>query len=273
VVCLPSATALRARRGGPPPNRPAGKVLAVFADPVFSPSDARVTGGDVRPAGTDSSAMSRDASLSEEDRSGTAGGNEFPRLPFSRAEAGAIARLAPAGTVWEALDFQASRSAALDPGLGEYAYIHFATHGLLDSGRPERSGLVLSLVDERGRPQEGVLRLADIYGLRLPARLVALSACQTALGRDVRGEGLLSLTRGFMYAGAERVLASLWKVDDEATARLMEEFYRRVLGPSPLPPARALQEAQRAIRRQKRWSAPYFWAGFVLQGEWRGDRP
>lgn len=273
VVYLPSATALRARRGGPPADRPAGKVLAVFADPVFSASDARVIQADVRPAGTDSSATARDAEPSDEDRAGTPGAAGFPRLPFSRAEADAIARLAPAGTVRESLDFQASRPAALDPGLAGYAYIHFATHGLLDAARPERSGLVLSLVDERGRPQNGILRLADIYGLRLPARLVALSACQTALGRDVRGEGLLSLTRGFMYAGAERVLASVWKVDDEATARLMEEFYRRVLGPSALPPAQALQDAQRAIRRQKRWSAPYFWAGFVLQGEWRGDRP
>jgi CHAT domain-containing protein len=153
--------------------------------------------------------------------------------------------------------------------LSEYRIVHFASHGLLSVAHPELSGIVLTLVDERGRPQDGFLRLPDVYGLRLPADLVVLSGCQTGLGKEVRGEGLLSLTRGFMYAGAARVVSSLWKVDDRATAELMERFYRALRGPRRPSPAAALREAQAALARDPRWRAPYYWAGFVLQGEWR----
>ena len=152
--------------------------------------------------------------------------------------------------------------------LGKFRIVHFATHGLLNSQHPELSGLVLSLVDERGRPQNGFLRLQEIYNLRLPADLVVLSACQTALGREVKGEGLVGLTRGFMYAGAQRVVASLWQVDDLATAELMKAFYRGMLREG-LSASAALRAAQLEIRRQKRWAAPYYWASFTLQGEWR----
>ena len=107
--------------------------------------------------------------------------------------------------------------------------VHFATHGILDATRPERSGLVLSLVDADGRPRDGVLRLNDIFGMSLSAELVVLSGCETGLGRQVRGEGLVGLTRAFMYAGAPRVVSSLWRVDDQATAQLMTRFYRHML--------------------------------------------
>src|SRR5207244_8117426 len=134
----------------------------------------------------------------------------------------AIASLTTADDRLEALDFQASRTMALSGELGRYRVVHFSTHGLLNNEHPELSGLVLSLVDERGKPQDGFLRLHDIYNLNLPADLVVLSACNTGLGREVRGEGLVGMVRGFMYAGAPRVVASLWKVDDEATAELMK---------------------------------------------------
>ena len=135
------------------------------------------------------------------------GGEGVPRLPASREEADAIAASLPPGEVAMVTDFGASREAAVAPGLARYRVIHFATHGILDSERPELSGIVLSLVDERGEPQDGFLSLQDIYNLDLPADLVVLSACNTALGREVRGEGLIGLTRGFMYAGASRVVA------------------------------------------------------------------
>jgi len=120
-----------------------------------------------------------------------------------------------------------------------------------------------------GRPRDGFLRLHDVYDLKLSADLVVLSACQSALGKEVRGEGMLGLTRGFMYAGAPRVVASLWRVDDRATAELMKAFYEGMLGPAELTPAAALRAAQNHLRGQPRWRDPYFWAGFVLHGEGR----
>ena len=134
---------------------------------------------------------------------------------------------------------------------------------------PALSGIVLSLVDEKGAPQDGFLRLQDVFNLDLPADLVVLSACRTALGKEVRGEGLIGLTRGFMYAGAARILASLWKVDDEATQQLMASFYQGLLQ-GHLEPAAALRRAQLQMLRQKDWQSPYYWSAFVLQGEFRG---
>jgi CHAT domain-containing protein len=127
---------------------------------------------------------------------------------------------------------------------------------------------VLSLVDERGRPVNGFLDLEDVYNLSLSADLVTLSACETALGKEIKGEGLVGLTRGFMYAGAPRVVASLWKVDDVATAELMGRFYKGMLQQG-LHPAEALRQAQVQMREQKRWADPYFWGAFTVQGEWR----
>jgi CHAT domain-containing protein len=156
----------------------------------------------------------------------------------------------------------------MSPELSQYRIVHFATHGLLNSEHPELSGLVFSLVDKNGKPQDGFLQLQDIYNLNLPADLVVLSACETALGKEINGEGLIGLTRGFMYAGASRVVASLWKVSDVATARLMAYFYS-AMEKDGLPPAAALRAAQIQMWKQKRWSAPYYWAGFQIQGEWK----
>jgi CHAT domain-containing protein len=138
----------------------------------------------------------------------------------------------------------------------------------LNSRHPELSGIVLSLVDEQGRPQNGFLRLHEIYNLELPADLVVLSACQTGLGKEIKGEGLVGLTRGFMYAGAARVAASLWKVDDAATAELMRRFYFEMLK-NGLSPTAAMRRAQIEMAGQKRWRSPYYWAAFTVQGDWR----
>jgi CHAT domain-containing protein len=156
----------------------------------------------------------------------------------------------------------------MSPDLKEYRVIHFATHGLADDINPKMSWIALSTVNSEGKPQNGLLRLLDIYNLNLSADLVVLSACSTALGKSIRGEGIVGLVRGFMYAGAARVVASLWRVDDESTAELMKRFYRGMLNEN-LSPAAALRAAQVEMSKHDRWSAPYYWAGFVLQGEYR----
>jgi len=192
----------------------------------------------------------------------------LPRLHFSRKEADAILAVTPAGLGKKAVDFDASRAMATSPELGQYRIVHFATHGLLDSAHPELSGLVFSMVDKRGRPQNGFLELQDIYNLNLPADLVVLSACETGLGKEISGEGLVGLTRGFMYAGASRVVASLWRVSDVGTAELMAAFYTS-MEKDGLPPSAALRAAQIKLWKQKRWSNPYYWAAFQIQGEWK----
>ena len=176
--------------------------------------------------------------------------------------------MAPAGNSFEALDFKANWATATSAELENYRIVHFATHALLNSKHPELSGLVLSLVNERGRPQSGFFGLEDIYNLNLPAELVVLSACETALGKGVEGEGILGLTRGFMYAGASRVVASLWNIDDQATVEQMRHFYRAMLGQG-MRPAAALRSAQLKLRQDQRWKSPYFWAAFQIQGEWK----
>jgi CHAT domain-containing protein len=245
-------------------RRRAERTVAVFSDPVFQPDDSRV-----KQASPGAEKASGDKTESDLVRSARETGlRSFERLIHTRKEAEAIVALAPPEQGFKALDFAASRATVMNAGLDQYRIVHFATHGLLNSRRPELSGIVLSLVDEEGRAQEGFLRAYEIYNLKLNAELVVLSACSTALGKDIKGEGLAGLTRGFMYAGTPRVIASLWNVRDEATAELMKRFYRNMLiGKSS--PAAALREAQISMWREPRWAAPYYWAGFALQGEWR----
>jgi CHAT domain-containing protein len=128
---------------------------------------------------------------------------------------------------------------------------------------------VLSLVDQQGKPENGFLRLYDIYNLNLSAELVVLSACQTALGKDIKGEGLIGLTRAFMYAGASRIVASLWRTEDRATAVLMKRFYEAMLAGNGMSPAAALRKAQLSMWQENRWRQPGYWAGFTIQGEWK----
>lgn len=246
IISLPSASVLASLRQEAASRRPAAKTLAVLADPVFQGNDPRLN----TPNGM------------------RAGETAFTRLRFSRTEADQLASLSPVGQTLKALDFAANRETATSTMLGDYRFVHFATHALINHQHPELSGIVLSQVDERGQPRDGLLRLHEIYNLRLAAELVVLSACETALGKEVKGEGLISLTRGFMYAGAPRVAASLWRTDDRAAAELMKRFYQRMLG-EKLSAAAALRAAQVSLWREQRWQVPYFWAAFTLQGEWR----
>src|SRR5262249_29193839 len=240
------------------------RTVAVLADPVFQGNDPRVhfheNGENPMPGQPET--RSRRESKPEEELIRSAeevGGVSFGRLRFTRQEAEAIASLTREEKSLKALDFAASRATVTGDAVGQYRIIHFATHGLLNSQHPELSGIVLSLVDEQGRPQDGFLRTHDIYNLKLNAELVVLSACQTALGKLTRGEGLVGLTRGFMYAGAPRVVASMWRVKDEATAELMKRFYHGILKEG-LRPAAALRTAQISMWREKNWQVPYYWA-------------
>jgi len=262
VVSLPSALTLVALRSEAAGRAPPTGTLAVLADPVFSPDDPRVRrGGALRRAPGDAMALLTRSSAD-------AGVTSLARLPGSRREAQEIAALVPSTQRLEALDFAASRETAMGPELGRYRIVHFASHALLDARHPELSGIVLSLVDRAGQPIPGFLQAHELYNLRLSAELVVLSGCQTALGKEVRGEGLVGMARAFMYAGAPRVLASLWRVPDLATAELMRRFYRGLLR-DHLAPAAALRAAQASMARSGPWSDPNAWAGFVLLGDWR----
>ncbi|HTC94175.1 MAG TPA: tetratricopeptide repeat protein [Terriglobales bacterium] len=273
IVNLPSASTLAVLRREASHRDAASKEVMILADPVFDLRDQRVrdfaAAGEPRaalpaaPATEDRASLERSASDVGISRDGV-----FSRLLFSRLEAQTIYSTAAAGTATEALDFDANKAAVLSSKLANYRIVHMATHGFLDSQHPELSGLVFSLYDHNGRAQDGFLRLSDVYNLELNADLVVLSACQTALGKQVDGEGLISLSRGFMYAGSPRVIASLWAVDDDATAVLMGKFYQGLLQDHETP-AQALRTAQRWMYSQRRWKTPYYWAGFVLLGEWR----
>jgi CHAT domain-containing protein/tetratricopeptide (TPR) repeat protein len=270
IINLPSASVLALIRSEIRHRQLAPKAVAVLADPVFEKDDTRLpaahkVGETVKQQWAKPEALSR----ALEDLDVLNDNLRLPRLYSSRQEAADIMAAAPPNGRLEAIDFKASRALATDPLLAQYRIIHFATHGLLDDKHPELSGIVLSLFDEQGRPQEdGFLRLHDIYNLKLPVELVVLSACQTGLGKKMKGEGLIGLTRGFMYAGAARVIASLWKVDDAATAELMKRFYKAMFK-DKMTPAAALRAAQVSMWKQPRWRNPYFWSGFILQGEWR----
>ena len=194
--------------------------------------------------------------------------SSFPRLLFSLREAEAIRELVEPSAAFEALDFEANKETVTGGRLAGHRYIHLATHGIIDTENPELSRIVLSAVDPEGRQRDGFLYAHEIYNLDLASDLVVLSACQTALGKEVRGEGLIGLTRGFMYAGAARVMVSLWNVSDEGTAELMEVFYRGLLQ-EDLRPAAALRAAQVSMLRSNARAAHYYWAGFVIQGDWR----
>jgi len=291
IVTLPSASVLSVLRREKMGRKLAPRTVAVLADPVFDTHDVRVksvAAGKV--PGNSSAAVQRGTEgevqrgIEEDTQEAVAadsltrsvadvglavkGTVYLPRLQRTRQEAMSILAVTPAGQGMQALDFKASRATVMSPALGQYRIVHFATHGLLDSKHPELSGLVLSLVDEQGRPQNGFLGLQDIYNLNLPAELVVLSACETGLGKSIQGEGLVGLTRGFMYAGATRVVASLWKIDDLATAELMAEFYI-AMERDGMRPAAALRAAQIHMWKQQRWSSPYYWAAFQIHGEWK----
>jgi len=260
LVSLPSASAFALQRQILA-NRPlAPETVAVIADPVFSTNDVRLGGTAVKETVS--------TRIIEHGPGGPGGQLSIPRLPFTRWEADQILAVSPAGSTLKAVGFDANRAVAGNGELSHYRYVHFATHGYVDTTRAGFSAVVLSMFDKDGKPQDGFLRTHDIYNLKLPAELVVLSACETGLGKEVTGEGLEGLTRAFMYAGARRVVVSLWNVNDKATAALMKDLYTEMLR-SNKTPAAALRAAQIQMLRTRQWQSPYFWAPFVMQGEWK----
>jgi CHAT domain-containing protein len=202
-------------------------------------------------------------------------GLPLARLAGTRTEAEQIVKLAKtSGTqadVW--LDLDASEDNLETRDISKYRVLHIATHGLLNAERPQFTGLVLSLVGNKS--EDGFLRTDEVFNLHLGAPLVMLSACETGLGKEKRGEGVMGLTRAFMYAGAPTVGVTLWSVADKSTADLMTDFYKRLLA-TPPPPASggvsasaAMRDAQLAMITGKKYSAPFYWAPFVLVGDWR----
>jgi len=268
IVQLPSIATLRAIRAFEKKDRDsANRIAAVIADPVFTRTDDRVQSSSLSTAVP---SAAPDENLYEPEQRGLgillrSGG--LARLTHSSEEADAIAAAAPRGTTIVARGFEANRETAMSSRVSDYQILHFATHGFLDDEHPELSGIVLTMVDENGVDQNGVMALHDIYSLDLSAELTVLSACQTALGKDIKGEGLVGLSHSFISAGSRTVVSSLWQVDDRATASLMAEFYKSMLQ-NGLSPAAALRAAKLKMMQDKRWNAPYFWAGFVVQGEY-----
>jgi len=275
IVNLPSASALAVIRGEVAGRNRAPKSVVALADPVFMKDDERVKAGKDEDTlnevlKTLMSGASKDRQLvkATKDTGVASDGVNVARLPGTRQEAERIVAMVPTNERKLALDFAASRDTVTSAELGQYRYVHLSTHGLLNSVHPELSGLVFSLVNEHGEPQDGFLRAHEIFNLKLSPEVVALSACQTGMGKNIRGEGLVSLTRGFMYAGAPRVIVSLWSVSDLGTTELMVRFYQGMLKEG-MRPAAAMRAAQVSLMNDKRWASPYYWAPFTLQGEWR----
>ncbi|MEK0178088.1 MAG: CHAT domain-containing protein [Oscillatoriales cyanobacterium] len=265
IITLPSASTLAILRQNYADRKPPSQTLAILADPVFSPDDERIKGKI-----TEATTEKLEANNLGLNRSLRASDLKWPpkRLPFTRQEAQTISSLFASASSRPIFDFDASRTTATDGSLANYQIVHFATHGMANSKNPELSGIVMSTVDDKGNLVNGFLRLTDIFNLKLAANLVVLSACQSGMGQNVKGEGMVGLTRGFMYAGAQRVAVSLWSVDDEGTAVLMQKFYQKMLQ-QKLAPAAALRAAQMEMMQQEKWKSPYYWAAFTLQGEWK----
>ncbi|HEX6739513.1 MAG TPA: CHAT domain-containing protein, partial [Vicinamibacteria bacterium] len=264
VVTLPSATLVAALDASRAERRRPGKRLAVFADPVFDARDPRLSSSAApppRPGGLEGTGLGagpvRPATM----------GRGLARLPHTAELASAVLKGVPEGEGLIALGFAANREAALDPQLADFGTVVFATHAYFDQDFPALSGIVLSQVNEDGRPRPGVLRQHDVYGMSLNADLVVLAGCETGVGREMRGEGLLGLSRAFFYAGTSRVVASLWQVEEGSTMKLVTDFLRRTGKGEPY--AAALRHAQLTVAADPRYRAPYYWAGFVLQGDWR----
>jgi len=261
IVVLPSMSTLMTMRAERSRVASPGRVVAVIADPVFGPSDDRVKSRELSPTVSHAASSSVDQPVAADHV-------QVPtRLVYASEEADAIVKAAPWGTTMVARGFDANCETAMSPRVGEYQIVHFATHGFLNSEHPELSAIILSGVDQNGVERNGLMSLPDIYSLDLSAELVVLSACETALGKDIKGEGWVGLTHSFMSAGSKSVVASLWKVDDRATSILMSDFYQSMLR-NGMPPVAALRAAKLRMMQDKEWSAPYYWAGFVFQGDY-----
>ncbi|HLL75271.1 MAG TPA: CHAT domain-containing protein [Pyrinomonadaceae bacterium] len=271
VVYAPSASvvaAVRAQQGG----TQTGTGMLVVADPIFDPTDARAKSAPAAQTADDGARSNFSFAAAVADVTGAketpAAGFRLARLTGTRTEAEEIGKIARASgitsDVW--LDFDASEANVRARDISKYRVVHIATHGLLNTERPQYTGVVLTLVGNR--ESDGFLRTDEIFNLRLGAQLVVLSACETGLGREKRGEGVIGLTRAFMYAGAPTVGVSLWSVADRSTAELMSDFYKRLLTKQSATTPAALRAAQQQMIGGKRYSAPFYWAPFVLIGDW-----
>jgi CHAT domain-containing protein/TPR repeat protein len=271
LTMLPSASTSAWLRKVSSERAPVPGLIALLADPVFSANDERVKGlaighKRIAPALTQEYRTEPDLKKALRDTGGDPAPGMLKRLPASQDEAKAIAALVPVEKYLMALGFDANREIVISGALNRFRYLHFATHAYVDDQYPQLSWLALSLVNRQGEEQNGYLRLNDILKLRLGADLVVLGACRTGLGKQLRGEGLVGLTRGFMYAGVPRVVVSLWDIPDRETAQLMKIFYRNLLT-LKLSPSEALRRAQAEMWSQTRSNAPFFWAAFTLQGD------
>jgi CHAT domain-containing protein len=263
IVYLQSASMLKALREAQQRALANSDGIAILADPVFEKDDPRVHLNTM-------SARNSNGELSKTPPDLNHGNAEIqlPRLFSTRDEAKMIVRAAPYGSSKVVTSFRATKAAVKTDDFNRHKILHFATHGLINDAQPEQSAIVLSLVDEEGNAQNGFLRLSDVYKLKLDANLIVLSACRSALGKEISGEGFVGLTRGFISSGAQDVIASLWKVDDEATAEFMNQFYQAMLR-QQLTPTAALQKAKQSMQEHPKWNHPYYWAAFVAQGEYR----
>lgn len=262
IVMLPSVSALSTLRKQAANRFPPPSLAAIFADPVFELDDPRV-GHQDGPGQT----TSRQENLALRAALRDIKGSQYiPRLAGSGDEATKIKQSLVGEDLLVVDGFRATRDYILKAPLNRYHIIHFATHGIIDPVHPEMSGLVLSLLNRGGHRQNGYLHLGDIYHLKLSADLVVLSACESGLGKDLNSEGIIGLPRAFLYAGAKSVIASLWKVEDSAAAEFMKSFYSGIRAREG--PSAALRNAQLHMLRTD-WAKPFYWAAFVLQGDYR----
>jgi CHAT domain-containing protein/predicted negative regulator of RcsB-dependent stress response len=250
--------------------------ILLIADPVFNSNDARAKKGVAAATGdAEARGLGIQSALADVDGNTPAAptaameGLPLARLNGTRIEAEQISKLAKTSgaqtDVW--LDLDASEENLSTRDISKYRIIHVATHGLLNAERPQFTGVVLSLVGNKTR--DGFVRTDEVFNLHLGSPLVMLSACETGLGKEKRGEGVMGLTRAFMYAGAPTVGVSLWSVADKSTADLMTDFYQRLLSASAgTSTSGALRGAQLAMISGKKYSAPFYWAPFVLVGDW-----
>jgi CHAT domain-containing protein len=259
ITNLPSASTIAILRTTVATKPRGTKQLAILADPIFRKDDPRLTGKTIQ--------ANNNLDFGEQSARGRIGRDlDLDRLPFTETEAKGILALVPNQESTAAFGFDASYDWITDPKISQYRYVHLATHGFFDNDKPALSSIILSSFDAKGNDRKAFLRFPDLFNLNLPTELVVLSACETGLGNNVPGEGLVGMTRGLMYAGALRVAVSLWAVDDQATSDLMQDFYTN-LWQSKQSHAASLRQAQLKLHQQGK--APYYWAAFTLQGEWR----
>jgi CHAT domain-containing protein len=247
-----------ARRAGP-------GLLAIVADPIYSPDDPRIRRGvPVAESGTPAQPSAGPGDVVLQTNLDLAGPVALQRLPSAWIEARDIAAVAGDPSQTKLLTgAQANLAELRRLPFDRIGVLHFATHAWADTEDPALAAVALSHWDVEGRPVDGLLYARDINRLQIDAHLVVLSACETALGREILGESPMSIAQGFLRAGARSVVATLWKVPDTSTALLMREFYRQLLH-ERRPPQEALERAQQHLRGQSRWSDPHYWAGFQL---------